>query len=119
MNTECVWVFKVLDYWYPSNEKFIKKNNILIYAAGRFMDKKIELTLMATSFAIFFAILIEVWSKYSKLLLSIEVIVLPVVYYVGYEILMKKQKKDFDELLTAVQNRGNALEAKNIQLKAE
>jgi len=81
------------------------------------MDKKIELTIMATSVAIFFAILVEVWSKYSKLLLSIEVIVLPVVYYVGYEILMKQQKKDFSELLTVVQNRGNALEAKNIQLK--
>lgn len=83
------------------------------------MDKKIELTIMATSTAIFFAILVEVWSKYSKLLLSIEVIVLPVVYYVGYEILMKQQKKDFDRLLNDVQNKGSVLETKNIQLKAK
>lgn len=54
-----------------------------------------RLILFATIFAIIFTTMVYLTPKYKGLWFSLEVIVLPLIYYVGYEMLMDKQKEEF------------------------
>lgn len=60
------------------------------------IESKYRIGIFATIFAIIFTTLVNIWKKYSVLWLSLEVITLPLIYYIGYEILMNKQKEDLD-----------------------
>ncbi|MBI4981266.1 hypothetical protein HZC30_06975 [Candidatus Woesearchaeota archaeon] len=42
---------------------------------------------------------------------------MPIIYYMGYEILMDKQKKDFDNTLEEMYNYASELEKENARLK--
>lgn len=81
------------------------------------MYRKYWIGLFATSYAIVFTMLVYLMSNYDKLWLSLEVIVLPIIYYMGYEILMDKQKKDFDNTLEEMYNYASELEKENARLK--
>ncbi len=66
------------------------------------IETKYRIGIFATIFAIIFTTLINIWKNYSVLWLSLEVITLPIIYYIGYEMLMSRQKeeldREFDEL---------------------
>ena len=49
--------------------------------------------------------------------LSIEVIILPFLYVVGYEMLMDKQKKQLEEKMNKTLLNLNVLEKQNLELK--
>jgi len=62
------------------------------------ISRKTELVLMVAIFAIIFTTCVYVFpSKYAHLWLSLEVITIPTLYLVGYELLMHKQKRVFEE----------------------
>ncbi|MFH1438990.1 MAG: hypothetical protein ABIG89_00355 [Candidatus Woesearchaeota archaeon] len=71
------------------------------------LKQKTKLILTATVFAIFLSSLVYIIPKYSVLWLTMEVIILPAVYILGYEILMdrqrKKLRKDFNILMSQVE----------------
>jgi len=57
------------------------------------MYKEQLLALYATSFAIVFTTLIFLNPKYSQLWFSLEIIVLPLIYTIGYQIILKREKR--------------------------
>lgn len=77
------------------------------------------LIVLATSFAIAFVVLTYLMPNYAMMWLSIEVIVLPVIYYAGYEILMEKQKDDFERSLSIIHKYVKEIEMENSILRFE
>ena len=55
--------------------------------------------------------------KYAMMWLTIEVIVLPVIYYLGYEPMMKKQEDDFDKSFDIIFQKAYELEKENQELR--
>ena len=49
--------------------------------------------------------------------LSLEVIILPFLYVVGYEMLMDKQKREVDAVMYRVISESTAIESENVELK--
>ena len=92
----------------------INLNNAL---ALSFMNKKYEVALFATIFAIVFTVLSYIDIKRAAMWLSIEVIILPFLYVVGYEMLMDKQKKQLEEKMNKTLLNLNVLEKQNLELK--
>jgi len=59
------------------------------------MKSKYALILFATSFAIVLTTLTYVDTTYKELWLALEIIILPIIYIIGYEMLMDNQRKSF------------------------
>jgi len=76
-----------------------------------------KIILIATIFAICLTSLVYIIPKYSVLWLTLEVIILPVIYMVGYENLMNEQEKLFDEDTTELIDTVESLEKENFRLK--
>lgn len=83
------------------------------------MKKKYDLALFATAFAIIFTVLTYVDSERTPMWLSLELIILPFIYVVGYEMLMDKQKKEADAVMNRVISESTAIEKENVELKNE
>ena len=81
------------------------------------MASKYALVLFATIFAIVFTTLSYIMPNYSLLWLSLEVIILPVVYYLGYELIMDKQRAAFQRSIDAIRDYSAAMAAENTILK--
>jgi hypothetical protein len=71
----------------------------------RNMELKYRLFLFATTFAILFTTFVYIIPKYKMLWLSLEVIILPLIYYVGYEMMMDNQKGKFEENIDFISNK--------------
>lgn len=79
------------------------------------ISKKTELIIIVTIFAIVLTTCVYVFpSKYAPLWLSLEVIIIPTLYLIGYEFLMHKQRKDFELNLSLI-----AEEIENLDEKVE
>jgi len=78
-----------------------------------------ELSLFATIFAIVFTVLSFMDTKRALMWLSLELIVLPFIYVVGYEMLMGKQRKDLIAEMNKTLLSSNILENQNLELKHE
>ncbi|MEK6809157.1 MAG: hypothetical protein AABY40_00625 [Nanoarchaeota archaeon] len=81
------------------------------------MKKKYELSLFATVFAIIFTVLTYIDSERTAMWLSLELIILPFIYVVGYEMLMDKQKQWLEEKMSRILARSALIEKENIGLK--
>ena len=82
------------------------------------MNKKnYELSLFATIFAITFTVLSFMDTARALMWLSIELIVLPFIYIVGYEMLMDKQRKELMVEMNKTLEMVNVLEKQNLELK--
>ncbi|MBI4453746.1 hypothetical protein HY636_03825 [Candidatus Woesearchaeota archaeon] len=77
------------------------------------------IAIYATIFAIIFTALTYIMPNYAIMWLSIEVIVLPLIYYIGYEVLMNKQKANFEKSINKISNNSITLEKENKLLKEE
>lgn len=56
-------------------------------------DRKIELIIIVTIFAVIFTTLVYISPvRYAQLWLNLEVIIIPTLYLVGYEYIIQKQK---------------------------
>ena len=60
-------------------------------------NKKYFLIVMALVYSISLGSLVYIWYDYKQLFIFLQIITLPAIYYVGYEILMEKQKNIFDK----------------------
>ncbi|MBU0460560.1 MAG: hypothetical protein KJ597_04430 [Nanoarchaeota archaeon] len=83
------------------------------------MKFKYKLILFATTFAIAFTTLIYVFSKYRMLWFSLEVIILPLIYYMGYEIMMDGQRESFNRSIDLISNEMNHLDNENKELRLQ
>jgi len=81
------------------------------------MNKKYEVALFATVFAMVFTVLSYIDIKRAMMWLSLEVIILPFLYVVGYEMLMDKQKQRLEEKMDQTLLSLNVLEKQNLELK--
>ena len=81
------------------------------------MNKKYEIALFATLFAIIFTVLSYIDVKRAAMWLSLEVVILPFLYVVGYEMLMDKQKQQLEEKMNKTLLSLNILEKQNLELK--
>ncbi len=75
--------------------------------------------IFATTFAIIFTTLIYVIPTYKELWLYLEIIILPLIYYIGYEMLMDKQREDFRTDLREILEDSRELEEKNTALNTK
>ena len=79
---------------------------------------KTDLVLFVTVFAVVFTSLTYIFpSRYVQLWLSLEIIIIPTLYLIGYELLLEKQKKMFEEKINLIEQRSKDLEHKNTELK--
>ena len=77
-----------------------------------------ELVLFATIIAITLTVCVYLFpEKYATLWLSLEVIILPTVYTLGYKYLMDKQRKGFENDINEFQTNVRRLEEKYHKLK--
>ncbi len=60
------------------------------------MYTKYWISIWATVIAIIFIFLTSLIEKHATLVFSVEVILLPFIYHIGYEVMMDKQKRGFD-----------------------
>ena len=81
------------------------------------MKKKYDLALFAALFAIIFTVLTYVDEKRAMMWLSLELIILPFIYVVGYEMLMDKQRRQLEEKMNKTLLNLNVLEKQNLELK--
>lgn len=81
--------------------------------------KNYELSLFATIFAIVFTVLSYVDTVRSMMWLSLELIILPFIYVVGYEMLMDKQRRELITEMNKTLLSLNVLENQNLKLKHE
>ena len=81
------------------------------------MDFKYKIFLFATTFAIVFTMLIYLIPKYKMLWFSLEVIILPLIYYVGYEMMMDQQKEEFERSVDFISSKIIDLDDENKGLK--
>ena len=56
--------------------------------------KKLQLMLLSITFSISLGSLVYIWPKYAELFIFLQIITLPAIYLVGYEILLEEQKKN-------------------------
>ena len=59
------------------------------------LGKNLFLTLMGLIYSIVLGSLVYIWSDYKELFLFLQIIILPAIYYIGYGILMNKQRINF------------------------
>ncbi len=81
------------------------------------ISQKTELTLIVTIFAIFLTTLVYLIPAYAPLWLSLEVIIIPTFYLVGYELILEKQRKDFERDSSLIQEHAEKLEKENYRLR--
>lgn len=81
------------------------------------MSKKYEIALFATMFAVVFTVLSYIDVKRAAMWLSIEVIILPFLYVVGYEMLMDKQRRELMAKMNKTLARATLTENENLELK--
>jgi len=81
------------------------------------MLNRYRLIIIATIVAVFFTSLVYLLPNYSTLWFSLEFIILPIVYIIGYEILMEKQKQIDEEEKNKINEKLNKLEIEYIKLK--
>lgn len=73
------------------------------------MKDRYSITIFATALSIIFAVAIQFTQNYAALIMNIEIITLPVVYILGYEIMMDKQKFIYEQHLSVLTHRINLL----------
>tara|TARA_Y100000310_G_scaffold299875_1_gene335084 strand:+ start:4670 stop:4954 length:285 start_codon:yes stop_codon:yes gene_type:complete len=81
------------------------------------MVNRYHVTIFATCFAIFFAGLIFLFPSLNTFLFSVEVIIIPIVYYLGYELLLEDRENKFDEIIIDIEDEIDDLERENLKLK--
>tara|TARA_Y100000034_G_C6777485_1_gene347245 strand:+ start:575 stop:796 length:222 start_codon:yes stop_codon:yes gene_type:complete len=68
------------------------------------MFNKFKLIILATIIAVFFTSLVYLLPSFANLWFTLEFIILPVTYTIGYEILMKKQKQEIRKIKNELTN---------------
>ncbi|MAG60884.1 hypothetical protein CL619_03805 [archaeon] len=58
--------------------------------------QKLRLMLQSLCYSISLGSLVYVWPKYQELFIFLQIITLPAIYHIGYEIILHKQKKKFE-----------------------
>ena len=81
------------------------------------MKDKYEITIFTTTLSILFVVMMQFAPNYSNLLLNLEVISLPVIYILGYEIMMEKQRFKYIQFFISLENKIQSLNKKNKKLK--
>ena len=80
--------------------------------------KKAELTFMVTLFAVVFTSLTYIFPPhYAQLWLSLEIIIIPTMYLIGYEFMMEKQRRKFEQIITSITYEAKELEKDNLRLR--
>lgn len=80
--------------------------------------KKIELAFIVTLFAIVLTTLVYISPpRYTSLWLNLEIIIIPVFYLIGYELMLDKQQNRFEERLRFIRRKAEDLERKNAELR--
>lgn len=101
-----------------------QKANIYIFSLlnsnGEKMDKnKLYLVLMALIYSIALGSLIYIWPDFKALWVFLQIITLPAIYYIGFEILMERQKKEFENSIDLVSEEFNFLQCKINELEQQ
>ncbi len=79
--------------------------------------KKAELAFIVTLFAIVFTSLTYIFPpQYAQLWLSLEIIIIPTMYLIGYEFMLEKQRMNFEKRFELIRQRTEELERKNVRL---
>ena len=81
------------------------------------MLNRYTLIIIATIVAVFFTSLVYLLPNYSTLWFSLEFIILPIIYIIGYEILMEKQKQEDNNEKNRIYQELNNLENRYLRLK--
>lgn len=76
-----------------------------------------KLTLFVTGLSVLFAVTTHLLRTYSGLLLTLEVIVLPVIYIIGYEIMIEKQRFMYEQNIRDIEKDLHKLEKENQLLR--
>ena len=66
---------------------------------------KLTLLLMGLVSSIILGSLVYIWKNYRELFLFLQIIILPAIYSIGYEILMEKQRKNFEQKYNHLQEK--------------
>jgi len=72
---------------------------------------------MALAYSLFIGSLVYIWEDYKDLWLFLQIVGLPAIYYIGYEILMDKQRETFEKGFNLISIRSFELEKENQELK--
>ncbi|MBT4446272.1 hypothetical protein HOA92_03410 [archaeon] len=83
------------------------------------MYTKYWVGIWATVIAVIFIFLTSLFPKYATLCFSIEVILLPMIYYIGYEVLVDKQKREFEHGFGVMHNETKRLSEYAMGLEKE
>lgn len=58
---------------------------------------KLTLICIALAYSMFIGSLVYIWEEYKELWVFLQIVALPAIYYIGYEILMDKQKTEMEK----------------------
>ncbi len=83
------------------------------------MLNRFTLIIIATIIAVYFTSLVYLLPDYKVLWFSLEFIILPIVYIIGYEILMEKQDKIYRKDIFKTNEISNKLEIEYIKIIEE
>lgn len=82
-------------------------------------NKKLRLVLMALSFSILLGSLAYLIPDYRELWLFLQIIILPSIYSIGYELLMEQQRVRFQSEIAVIVERSNKLDHANQELRSK
>ena len=83
------------------------------------MLNRYTLIIIATIVAVYFTSLVYILPKYSTLWFTLEFIILPIVYIVGYELLMEKQDKIYNKDINKINEESDKLGIEHEKIKKE
>ncbi len=78
---------------------------------------KLTLLLMGLISSIILGSLVYILKDYRELFLFLQVIILPAIYSIGYEILMEKQKENFEHKYNRLQEKVSKIKEKRDYLR--
>lgn len=88
-----------------SKQYFIKAENMIKYrTTQKRMKSKYKLIITGTSFAAVLTTMSYIMERYATLWLTLEAMILPAVYIIGYEMLMERQKRRFEKDMLKVKS---------------
>jgi hypothetical protein len=72
---------------------------------------------MGLVYSISLGSLIYIWPEYRELWIFLQIIILPAIYYVGYEIILEKQRKNFNSAIEEIQEQIKVITEERDKLK--
>ena len=83
------------------------------------MLNKYQLIIIATIVAVYFTSLVHLTPKYAILWFSLEFIILPIIYIIGYEKLIERQNKIYNKDINKINEESSKLGAEYMKIKRE